>query len=245
MTPTLNPAITTTSTCLSSSQPTVSYTILESGTTAMAVAPGDIILTERFLDDSSWPTELLLDLGKFNWPEWSRQLELLASGQGFSRYLDGSLPCPDPALYPGANRIWEDNNRALRAVILLHVSDNEYFIVDPLWKNGATACTIVKALQSRHEQLGQHAQILILGKILNMRFDPAKSLDDTTTELTVLYKRMIRMGPLSNDTLLSVLLINALGDHFPQLQSSIQAMARMPTLSSAVVIQQIHEQQRR
>ena len=53
-------------------------------TTTTAVAPGNIVLTERFLSDPSWPADLILDLGKDNWPEWSRRLELLADGQGFA-----------------------------------------------------------------------------------------------------------------------------------------------------------------
>jgi hypothetical protein len=239
--PTVNQATTTTSTCLSSSQPAVSYTILEGGTAATAVAPGDIILTERFLDDSCWPPKLVLNLGKSNWPRWRRQMEILAAGQGFSRYLDGSLPCPDPALYPGANWIWDNNDRSLRAAILNHVSVDDYDIVDPLWKNGAAAFAIFKALQSRHER---HAQVCTLIKALNVRFDPAKDLNDTVKELRGLHCTIIRMGPIDDDTLLSVLLINALGVHFPHLQSSIQSMARMTNFSSAVVLQQIQEQQK-
>lgn len=148
--------------------------------------------------------------------------------------------CPDPVLYPGANWIWDNNDLCLRAVILRHISADDYDIVDPLWKNGAAACAIFKALQSRHKR---HAQVFTIIKALNVHFDPAKDLEDTVKELRGLHDMIIRMGPIDDDTLLSVFLINALGVHFPQLQSSIQSMPRMTNFSSAVVLQQIHEQQ--
>jgi hypothetical protein len=205
-----------------------------------AVGPGYIDLTERFLSDPSWPTSLVLDLGKSNWPEWSRRLELLADGQGFFRYLDGTLRCPDSLMYPTAYWIWDNNDRSLRAFILGHISPGDYDLVSPI--RGAGARAIFAALRKRHEQLGLHAQVLTLRKVLDMRFDAAKSLDDTVTELRGLYNRIISMGPMSGDNVFTVLLINALGDKFPQLQSSIQSMYRTPGFSSAVVVQHIHEE---
>lgn len=221
----------------------VGATIPASGTlptTMTAVAPGNIVITERFLSDPSWPADLILDLGKDNWPEWSRCLELLADGQGFARYLDGSLSCPDILVYPRAHWIWDNNDRSLHAFILRHISVDDYDIVNPLRKHGS--CAIFKALQSHHEQLGLHAQVLTLRKALDVRFNSAKSLDDTVTELHKLYNRIISMGPMNSDNLFTVLLMNALGDQFPQLQSSIQSMARMPNFMSAVVVQRIHEE---
>ena len=154
--------------------------------------------------------------------------------------MDGSLPCPDILLYPRAHWIWDNNDRSLRAFILRHISVDDYDIINPLRTNGS--CVIFKALQNRHEQLGLHAQVLTLRKALDVRFDSTKSLDDTVTELRKLYSRIISMGPMNPDNLFTVLLMNALGDQFPQLQSSIQSMARMPNFTSAVVVQRIHEE---
>jgi transposase InsO family protein len=214
--------------------------VTAASSTTPAVAPGNIILTERFLSDPSWPADLMLDLGKSNWPEWSRRLELLADGQGFARYLDGTLGCPDLVTNPRAHWVWDNNDRSLRAFILRHISVDDYDIVNPLRANGA--CAIMKALQSRHEQLGLHVQVLTLRKALDVRFDASKSLDDTVTELRGLFNRIISMGPMDNDNLFSVLLINALGDQFTQLQSSIQSLSRMPTFCSALVVERIHEE---
>ena len=66
----------------------------------------DITISERFLSDSSWPADLILDLGKSNWSEWSFRLENLTDNQGFSEWLDGSLPRPDPTSSPKAHHIW-------------------------------------------------------------------------------------------------------------------------------------------
>jgi hypothetical protein len=50
------------------------------------------------------------------------------------------------------------------------------------------------------------------------------------------------MGEIDKDNLLTVILINGLGDQFPQLQSSIQTMTLQLGFSSETVIRQIHEE---
>jgi hypothetical protein len=202
-----------------------------------ALAPENIILTERYLSDPSWPADLILDLEKSNWPEWSRRLKLLADGQGFGQFLDGTLTCPDPALHPTANWIWDNNDRSLGAFILMHISPDDYDIVAPLQAKGA--CIIFEALRNRHKF---QVQVLSLKRALDLRFDATKSLDDTVTELSGLYNRIISMGPMDGDNLFSVLLINALGDQFPQLQSFIQSMVRTPGFSSTAVVERIHKE---
>ena len=103
------------------------------------IGPGDIVLTECFLTNSSWPKTLILNLGTANWPEWSQRLQLLVSGQGFSCYLDGTLPRPDPTLYSGASWIWNSNDQSLSTFMLNHMSLEDYNTVAPLWKSGACA----------------------------------------------------------------------------------------------------------
>jgi hypothetical protein len=66
-------------------------------------SPNGIRITERTMKDASWPTDLILDLGKANWPEWSCKLNLSVRQCGLRPWLEGALPCPDPALMPGAH----------------------------------------------------------------------------------------------------------------------------------------------
>ena len=64
-----------------------------------------IRLTICTLTGTSWPDDLVLDLGKSNWLEWSRKLTLLTLQQGFDLWLNDTLPCPDSSIAPEANFI--------------------------------------------------------------------------------------------------------------------------------------------
>jgi hypothetical protein len=101
----------------------------------------------------------------------------LTDGQGFSSYLDGSFPCPDKAAHPRSHYIWNNNDRSLRAFMLKHVSTNDYDAVQKLGPQGAHA--IYEALRKRHEELGSYAQVLLLRKAMDIRFDINKDLDET------------------------------------------------------------------
>jgi transposase InsO family protein len=200
----------------------------------------DILLTERFLTDPSWPADLILDLGKSNWTKWSRRLELAASGQGFARYLDGTLACPDVNVNPKGYWIWDNNDRSLWAFMLRHISPEDYEVVTPFRTHGAHA--VYEALRERHEKRGLYAQVLLIKKTLEIRFDTTKSLDDTVSEIKSLHRRIADMGEINTDKLLTVFLMNALADQLPHLQSAIQSMSSNPGFCSAHVTQRIHEE---
>ena len=55
------------------------------------ITSNGIRLTVCSLSGYTWPTELILDLGKSNWIEWSDELHLLTLQQGLDPWLDGSL----------------------------------------------------------------------------------------------------------------------------------------------------------
>ncbi len=69
------------------------------------ITPSGIHLTLITLHSMDWPKDLILDLGKFNWIEWSRHLSLIALCHGLDPWLDGSLPCPDATFAPKAHFI--------------------------------------------------------------------------------------------------------------------------------------------
>jgi hypothetical protein len=62
--------------------------------------PSNMVLTERYINDLTWRAGLKLDIRKYNWKEWSREVMLLAEKQGFDGWLTGSFPCPDAITYP-------------------------------------------------------------------------------------------------------------------------------------------------
>ena len=77
------------------------------------ITPNGIRLTVCTLTGISWPEDLILDLGKGNWIEWSCKLALIALQQGFEPWLDGTLACPNPSDASEANFIWKCNDGAL------------------------------------------------------------------------------------------------------------------------------------
>lgn len=86
------------------------------------ITSSGIGLTECTINETSWPSDLVLDLREYNWIEWSRNVTLLALQQGFAPWLDGSLPCPDATVAPGDYFIWKRNDGTLRYFIQSHVS---------------------------------------------------------------------------------------------------------------------------
>jgi transposase InsO family protein len=202
--------------------------------------PGNVLMPERFMTDPSWLKDLTLDISKSNWTQWCRQLRISANEQGFSRYLDGTLKCPNVNVHPTAHWIWDNNNRSLRAFILRHISPDDYELVEPIESNGTHA--MFQKLRKRHEQLGLYSQVLLIKKAMEMRFDATKNLDDTIIAICSLHTRIMNMGNMDSDSLLIVFLVSALGDDFPHLQSNIQSMSTAPGFSSLSVTHHIQDE---
>jgi gag-polypeptide of LTR copia-type len=201
--------------------------------------PDDVIISERFLADSAWPKDLILDLGKSNWSDWSFRLENLTDNQGFSEWLDGSLPRPDIMSHPKAHRIWQLNDRSLRAFMLARISKIELPFVQHL----KDSRSVYQELRKRHEHLGLYAQVVLIKKALEIRFSNAASFSTTISELNTLHTQIMNMGPIDPDNLYCVFLINALGDQYSSLQSSIQSMADNPNFSLSTIVKRLQSEE--
>ena len=189
----------------------------------------DIFIEEQnFASDTSWPANLVLDHLKSNWEEWDRRLNLFVDRHHFSRYLHGTFPCPDAAVYPTAARNWGSSNRALRAFILEHVSDLDYGVASKFMD----AHDVYEALRRSHENLGLHAQFHVLREALNTRFNPSIPLSRTFDDISKLCRRFTKMGKMNDDKWMSILIMNALGDHCPRLQTIIGDMLEKPDVTS-------------
>jgi len=114
---------------------------------------GDITITECYMSDSSWLANLHLNLAKSNWEEWSFLLKVKTNRLGFSKWLKGTLPQPDPILHPKAHNIWETNDCSLCGFIFKHISKLDYNAVSHL----PTSHLIFVELQQHYEKLGMHA----------------------------------------------------------------------------------------
>jgi hypothetical protein len=206
---------------------------------AAPFGPGDPLLTLLFISDNNWPKDLCLDRSKSNWEEWSLRMTLIADRQGLADWLDGTFPQPDITTDPKGHRIWKVNDRSLKAFILQHVSCTDYKIVTSL----PTASSVFNSLRKRHKALGTHTQVLLIAKAFNTRFRLGTAMSQIIDEIDSLHTRILAIGPLDGDHLRTVFLLNALGEHYPQLQSFIQANSNNPSFSSDTVVRAIHHEE--
>ncbi|KAH9004081.1 hypothetical protein EDB86DRAFT_3072421 [Lactarius hatsudake] len=163
--------------------------------------------------------------------EWDRRLNLIVNQRNFFYYLDGSFPCPDPAVHPNAALNWRLNDRALRAFILEHVSDAEYDVASLF----TAARDVYDALRKMHENFGLHPQVHIMRKALDVRFSFAAPLDlsRTLNDIDRLHDKFTKMGKMDDDKLKIILIMNALKT-LPQLQYIIdELLESSPTITSA------------
>ena len=102
---------------------------------------------------------------------------------------------------------------------------------------------IYEELRKCHEHLGLYAQVLLIKKALELRFDPSTGFSKTISELTDLHTQIMNMGPMDPDNLKCVFLINTLGDQFSSLQSSIQSMSEDANFSSSSIVKRLHAEE--
>ena len=185
---------------------------------------------QTFTSDTSWPADLILDRRKSNWLEWDRRLNMIADQQCFTKYLNGTLPCPDPAVYAQSARNWKRSDRALRGFILEHISERDYETASV----HAISHDLYIALCTVHQNQGIHAQVRIMKEALDTRFSPNVPLSQTLDKLKRLHKHFVAMGRLDDDKLMIIYIMNALGDNpsYNALQSTINGMLENTSLTS-------------
>ena len=197
------------------------------GSNTTTSTSGNITIPERLIADPSWPSELVLDLEKGNWVEWNQRLSLLAMQLLVSGYLNGTFTCPDPVTHPTASQIWEGNDGSLCAFMLNQMTMGEYKFASVY----NTSHAVLEALCVRHEKLGLHAQINLLLKEFTIFYKPSIPMTTTTKELHALHEHMKKMGKIDEDKLFLIVIINALGCHYHQVQSDIHGMTDNPNFN--------------
>jgi gag-polypeptide of LTR copia-type len=227
--------------------PTSGTTAVSSTTTTPApastgshfgVTPSGIRLTVCTLTGTSWPEDLILDIGKSNWIEWSRKLTLLALQQGFEPWLDGSLPCPDAFAAPEANFIWKRNDAALRAFIQNHVSASDLHLIQTI----PSAHAMFDKLKTQHEQQGAFAQINLLLKGLKIEFSYDKPIRDTVAEARSIYQRIAAMGPIKLDDIFSVILLNGMNKNFGPVQQNVHSLSSNANFTAETIVDRLLEE---
>jgi len=201
--------------------------------------PSDHFPTVQFIAETAWPKDLCLDRSKSNWEEWSLQMTLIADRHGSTDWLDGSFPQPDIMTDAKSHHAWKTNDQSLKAFMLQHISRTDYKIVAGL----ATTTSVFESLRKHHEDLGTHTQVTLITKAFNTRFRPGTAMSQIIEEIDSLHTRILAIGPLNGDHLCTVFLLNALGKHYPQLQSMIQASHDNPSFSSHTVVRAIQHEE--
>ena len=198
-------------------------------------APSGVKLHLVTLHSTDWPSDLVLDLGKANWIEWSRQLSLLALCHGLDIWLNGTFPCPDKSAAGDAHYIWSQNDGVLRGFIQKHVSASDAHSIEDL----STSHLMFKKLRSNHERQGAFAKLQLLLKGLKIQFSYDKPLCDTLADLRTYAKRINAMGPLSDDDILSILILNAMNQSFAPLQHSVSSLSNAPNFNSELMARRV------
>src|SRR6266851_7452132 len=209
-----------------------------SGSNTNTSSAHDIIITEWIMSNTSWPVDLHLNLAKSNWKEWSFQLQIQTDRLGFTKWLKGTLPCPCVTKYPKAHDIWETNDCSLRAFIFGRISLSDFIAVEPL----ATSYLIFEELRLRHEKLGMHTQLLMIKKVLDYHYDPKAPLCQGAEHILVLHNKITKMGPVDFNQLKIIFLINAFGDRFDTVQSSILSAMDSPTFSANTILHHFNQE---
>jgi gag-polypeptide of LTR copia-type len=203
-------------------------------TTVTALGPDDVLLTMQYINDNAWPADFELDIDTGNWPLWLRRISLLADRQGFTDWLDGTIPRPDKATHPKAHHIWVSNDRSLKAFLLSHVSQRDYDNACTL----STAHEVFEELRKTHEKQGIHAKLVLMTQAMNTRFRADVPLSKTLDDVRALHKRIIQMGPISDDQLYTIFLVNALND-IEALQSNVIGLANDSNFTSKDVVRRL------
>ena len=177
------------------------------GTTTPLV--DNFINDKTFYSDSSWPSDLILDRLKCNWNEWNCRLRIIVDQRGFGTYLNGTLTCPDAAVYPRSASSWHINNLALRGFILEHISDEDFDSVE----SSINAHDVYEALRKTHQHQGLHAQVHVIKEILDIRFTPSTTpYSCTLSKIEKLHDKFTKMGKMDESKLQIIWTLNALND---------------------------------
>src|SRR6266851_6209461 len=123
--------------------------------------------------------------------------------------------------------------------MLQHISRTDYKIIATL----PTAASVFHTLCKRHEDLGTHTQVTLIAKVFNTCFHPGTAMTHVIEELDSLHTRILAIGLLDGDHLRTVFLVNALGEHYPQLQSMIQGSYDNPSFSSNTIVRAIQHEE--
>ena len=188
---------------------------------------GDPLFTVQQVIDHSWPDSFVLDRDQANWNEWSLRLNLVCRQFCLSDWLDPSFVPPDVSVDPRGHRVYSLNDQSLMAFMLRRISQLDYKDVHLL----PTSRAVYAELRQRYEQLGSHAQILLIDKVMKTEFCPGVRIAQIWNEADTLIEKLKAMGPWDWDKMKAAIAIKASGRHYEHLQSALHSITKQPNFS--------------
>ena len=138
-----------------------------------------------------WPMDLKLSLNANNWLDWSRQLRTSLEMGQLDEYPLGLLRCPEYREDALGYRNWHGNDRMILGFMRAHMYSSEtQYIAECV-----TSAEAYDSLRIRHEKRSGLAQIQLIQKMMQIRFDnnPA-NCDATMANLHDLIYRAEKIG---------------------------------------------------
>ena len=194
-----------------------------------------IPITKESMKDVNWPEDLILDLGKANWLEWSRTLRLSVRQCSLRPWLENSLPCPNPSASPDTHYIWMHNDDALCTFMLHRVLPADFDHTNSC----TSASQLFECLRILHENQEAYAQISLLIKALDICLSYKTPLCDTLSELHSYYQYIIAIGKIKDDDIFTAILLHSMSGDFVHLQQSVQNMRHLSNFNSEMIAKRI------
>jgi hypothetical protein len=98
-----------------------------------------------------------------------------------------------------------------------------------------TSHAVFEELRKTHTKQGLCARMVLIKKAMEIRFRPDVPLSETVDEIYALHTKIVNMGPIDDDELLEIFLLNALNDNFENIQSYLMSIADDPSFSSETI----------
>jgi hypothetical protein len=155
-----------------------------------------------------------------------------------SEWLDPNFTPPNITIDAHGHRVYSLNDQSLSAFILRHISQQDFKAVAYL----DMSCTIYAELRRQYEQLGDHAHMLLIDRILKMEFIPGTHITQTWDEIDTLIRKIKVMGPLTWNKFRTLAAIKASGRHYKNLQLAFHSMTKQPTFMMQDIVNRLIEE---
>jgi hypothetical protein len=156
-----------------------------------------------------------------NHAAWKVRIQLVLQDRGLWKYVDGSCspPAAEEKLYDKLYQAWEEKDQQARAQILLTVSDP----ILPSVRHSSTAKEAWAKIASVFEQKGLSAQVFLRRKLVNLRYNPAESMQTHLNTIRELVDQLTAINVTIKDEELAIITLCSLPVNYDSLIVSMES----------------------